>query len=90
MMYPFLTLADQTEITHSEFLEDETVKIYVEKPDKKDCFHHMTCYIPGYKITEVFGFTEDEVAAYMKMIRSASHLIMQYSKEGGFAGMAED
>ena len=33
MMYPFLTLDDQTEIVHSEMREDGTVKVYLEKPD---------------------------------------------------------
>ena len=46
MMYPFLTLNDGTEIVHSNFLEDGSVKVYIEKPDEKDCFHHATCYLP--------------------------------------------
>ena len=50
MMYPFLTLDDETEITHSEMLSDHRVKVYVEKPDEKDGFHHMTCYLPSYDI----------------------------------------
>ena len=40
MMFPFMTLDDETEITHSEMLEDGTVKVYLEKPYEKDCFHH--------------------------------------------------
>ena len=39
MMYPFLTLDDSTEIVHSEMRDDNTVKVYIEKPDAKDCFH---------------------------------------------------
>lgn len=84
MMYPFLTLDDESEITHSEFLPDETVKIYIEKPDEKDCFHHMTCYLPDYRIEEVTGFSKEEVLKYIKIIRSTSHLIFEFSKEGGF------
>jgi len=84
MMYPFLTLDDETEITHSEFLSDERIKVYIEKPDEKDCFHHLTCYLPDYHIEEVTGFTKEEVLKYMKIIRSASHLIFEFSKEGGF------
>ena len=40
MMYPFLTLDDGTEIVHSEMHSDGTVKVYMEKPDAKDGFHH--------------------------------------------------
>ncbi|MCI5844549.1 MAG: hypothetical protein MRZ94_02080 [Oscillospiraceae bacterium] len=84
MMYPFLTLDDETEITHSDFLPSGRVKIYVEKPDEKDCFHHMICYLPDYTIGEVYGFREDEIEKYMKIIRSTAHLILEFSKEGGF------
>ena len=33
MMYPFMTLNDDTEITHSEMKEDGRVKVYIETPD---------------------------------------------------------
>ena len=38
MMYPFMTLDDNTEVIHSEMLPDHRVKVYFEKPDAKDCF----------------------------------------------------
>lgn len=84
MMYPFMTLDDDTEIVHSELLEDNKVKVYIEKPDVKDCFHHMTCYLPKYELKEVCGFSQSEVDKYMEIIKSTAHLIMQFSKEGGF------
>ena len=40
MMYPFMTLNDDTEITHSEMKPDGRVKVYIETPDEKDGFHH--------------------------------------------------
>lgn len=70
MMYPFMTLEDNTEIVHSEMLSDNRVKVYVEKPDAKDCFHDMTCYLPGYEIESVHGFSENEVDEFMEIIRS--------------------
>ena len=84
MMYPFITLDDQAEIVHSEKKENGSVKVYVEKPDEKDCFHHMTCYLPEYRIEEVFGFSKEEENRYMDVIRSMAHLIMEFSEEGGF------
>ena len=84
MMYPFMTLDDETEITHSEYLDNGKVKVYVEKPDAKDCFHHMTCYLPEYEIKDVYGFGKDEVDRYMEIIKSTAHLMMEFSKEGGF------
>lgn len=84
MMYPFLTLDDDTEIVHSETLPDGRVKVYIEKPDAEDGFHHMTCYLPDYTVEEQFGFTEQETARYMEIIRSTAHLILEFAGEGGF------
>ena len=35
MMYPFMTLDDDTEIIHSDMLPDGRVKVYIERPDEK-------------------------------------------------------
>ncbi|WP_294159635.1 hypothetical protein [uncultured Selenomonas sp.] len=88
MMYPFLTLDDETEITHSEMLPDHRVKVYVEKPDENDGFHHMVCYLPSYDIMEVSGFTKKEVHRYLDIIRSTAHLMIEFSQEGGFENAA--
>ena len=71
MMYPFLTLDDETEIVHSNVLPDGRVRVYVEKPDEKDCFHHMSCYLPKYELTDVFGFSQEEIDKYLEIIRFA-------------------
>ena len=61
MMYPFMTLDDDTEIVHSEMKPDGRVKVYLEKPDAEDCFHSAVCWLPGYDWQEVHGFTPDDV-----------------------------
>ena len=50
MMYPFMTLDDDTEIVHSEMKPDGRVKVYLEKPDTEDCFHSAVCWLPGYDL----------------------------------------
>ena len=84
MIYKFMTTEDNAEIVHSELKEDGTVMVYVEKPAIKDCFHHMKCLLPSYSIKEVFGFSEEEIARYMDVIKSTSNLILEFSKHGGF------
>jgi hypothetical protein len=84
MMYPFITLDDGTEITHSEMLKDGTVKVYMEKPDEKDCFHHAICYLPDYHWQDVFGFSQEEMDRLKEVVESTAHLIIEFSKEGGF------
>lgn len=68
MMYPFLTLDDQTEIVHSEMKPDGRVKVYVEKPDEKDFFHNAVCWLPGYQWEQINGFTAEELARYESII----------------------
>lgn len=84
MMYPFMTLNDETEIVHSDMREDGTVKVYIETPDEKDGFHNMTCYLPTYKIEDVNGYSEEQVEKFMEIIKSTAHLLMEFAKEGGF------
>ena len=88
MMYPILTLDDKTEIVHSEMLADGRVKVYVEKPDEKDGFHHAICYLPAYEWTDINGFSDAEIANYQKILVSTAHLIIEFAKEGGFDNAA--
>ena len=84
MMYPFMTLNDDTEITHSEMKPDGKVKVYIETPDAKYCFKHATCWLPEYKWENIFQYSEDEIHHFDEIIHSMAHLIMEFSQEGGF------
>ncbi len=88
MMYPFMTLDDNAEIVHSEMGKDGRVKVYIEKPDAKDGFHRATCYLPTYTWEDIFGFSDEEINRYKKVIESTAHLIMEFSQKGGFSNAA--
>lgn len=83
MMFPFLTLNDGTEITHSDMQNGE-VKVYIEKPDARDCFHNAYCILPNYRWENIFGFSPEEISYYTDIIESTAHLILKFSQEGGF------
>lgn len=85
MMYPFMTLDDQAEIVHSDMAQNGEVKVYIEKPDAKDCFHHAACYLPSYRWEDVYGFTQAEIDRYHEVIQSTAHLILEFAQAGGFA-----
>lgn len=85
MMYPYMTLNDDTEITHSEMTEDGHVKVYIETPDENDGFHNATCWLPEYRWENIFGYSEDEVEYFKKLVRNNAHLIIEFSQEGGFS-----
>lgn len=84
MMYPFLTLDDETEIVHSEKKENGEVEVYIEKPDEKDGFHYAECWLPAYRWQNVNGFSENDIDRYQKIIESTAHLIMSFAGQGGF------
>ena len=88
MMYPFITLSNDTEITHSEMKEDGRVKVFIEKPDLKDGFHSAVCWLPDYTWEDIKGYTEDEMDYYKQLIRRNAHLIIEFSKEGGVLNAA--
>ena len=84
MMYPFLTLSDETEIVHSERKPDGQVRVYIERPDEKDGFHNASCFLPSYRWEEINGFTQEEIAYYQSVIESTAHLILRFAQNGGF------
>ena len=83
MMYPYLTLNDDTEITHSEMKEDGRVKVYIETPDLKDGFHNAVCWLPEYRWEDINGYTENEMNFFKKLIENNAHAIMEFSQDGG-------
>ncbi|MGN1202483.1 MAG: hypothetical protein ACI4RF_04250 [Eubacterium sp.] len=84
MMYPFMTLNDNTEIVHSEMKPDGRVKVYIERPDEKLGFRHAACWLPEYKWEDIYAFSEEEIKGFQEIIESMAHLIMEFSQEGGF------
>lgn len=68
--------------------EDGKVKVYIETPDKKDGFHHATCYLPGYEWQDISGYSDAEMEKYKALIQSTAHLIIEFSQEGGFDSAA--
>ena len=88
MMYPFMTLNDDTEITHSERKENGQVKVYIETPHEKDGFHCAVCWLPEYRWENIYGYTEEEMAHFKQLIRNNAHLIIEFSRDGGVLNAA--
>ena len=84
MMYPYMTLKDDTEITHSEVKEDGRVKVYIETPDEKLGFKSATCWLPDYKWENIVGYSEEEQKYFKNLVESMAHLILEFSQTGGF------
>ena len=82
-MYPFMTLNDDTEITHSEMKSNGKVKVYIETPDEKDGFHNVTCWLPEFRWEKLNGYSDDEMKYFKKLIENNAKLIIEFSQNGG-------
>lgn len=82
-MFPYITLNDDTEITHSEMKPDGRVKVYIETPDEEDGFHSAVCWLPDYTLENVQGYSESEMAHHHRLGHNNAHLILEYARDGG-------
>ena len=88
MLYPFMTLNDNTEIVHSEILENsgkEEVEVRIEKPVQGG-FYSATCC---FRNTAGKTF-RDSLRKISIIFRSfwnpIAHIILQLAREGGIEG----
>ena len=81
MMYPFMTLNDDTEITHSEMKPDGRVKVYIETPDAKDGFHNAVCWLPQYQWKKIRGYSKVKMMKINKLVRKNMRQILSLSRE---------
>lgn len=88
MMYPYITLNNDTEITHSEMKPDGRVKVYIETPDAEDGFHSAVCWLPDYKWESIEGYNESELSYFKQLIQNNAHIIIELSREGGILNAA--
>lgn len=85
MMYPYITLADDTEITHSHMIEEQgvqKVEVHFERPTE-DGFNSARCVLPDYRWKFNEGFSPDEIAFFNEFLRYNAHLLYRYAAQGG-------
>ncbi len=92
MLYPFMTLNDNTEIVHSEPLDkdgQEQVKVVIETPVFGG-FHSAVCYLPSYSWEDINGFSQEEIDRFQALIESVAHVIIRLAHEGGLETEVRD
>jgi hypothetical protein len=85
MMYPYMTLADETEIVHSQLIEEagkKKVIVNFERPTDGG-FDTARCELPDYKWIVRDGYTNDEISLFEELLRSNAHLFYKYAENGG-------
>jgi len=83
MLYPYMTLDDDTEIVHSDMDSNGTVSVCIERPISGG-FQSATCELPSYTWKDVEGFTEEDLKTFKEIIEKGAHLILRYAQCGGF------
>ena len=85
MMYPYITLADETEITHSDLLDRDgaqTVEVHFERPTEHG-FDSARCILPSYQWKFNEGYSQDEIRFFEELLRHNAHLLYRYAEQGG-------
>lgn len=83
MKYPYMTLPDETEITHGDMRDDGTVLVYIETPVDGG-FNSAYCVLPSYEWSRIQGYTKDEISRFDELLHNNAHLIIELARAGGF------
>ena len=93
MIYPLLTLNDDTEYTFTGLQNDGTIIVYVETPDAVDGFHSLECILPSYEIRNVQGYSiqeQTEILATIKENASKIRALLDNLEDEYDAKVAKD
>jgi len=85
MMYPYITLADETEILHSQIIEEDgilKIEVHFERPTE-DGFDTARCILPSYSWITMEGYSEEEIDLFEQFLHSNAHLLYKYAASGG-------
>ena len=85
MIYGYITLADETEIVHTELLErngEKYVEVHFECPIYSG-FKSARCELPSYKWLFNDGFSDEEISFFTEFLHHNAHLIFKYAANGG-------
>ena len=80
-----MTLADKTEIVHSQIIEKDGMKkiiVNFERPTENG-FDSARCELPDYKWTERTGYSAEKIGMFEELLHSNAHLLYKYAANGG-------
>ena len=84
-MYEYMTLSDNTLITHSQILEkagEQVVQVHFERPIEAG-FCSARAELPSYNWIYNEGFTQNEITEFTKLMERHAHLFYKYALEEG-------
>ena len=82
MMWEYVRLEDDTQVSYSEVREDNTVKVVVERP-RDWGFDTAECILPAFNWVSHEGFSEANLKELDDFVRNNAPLILRFAYEGG-------
>ena len=85
MVYPYMTLADGTEIVYTNVFEEDGIKkveVHFERPTENG-FDTARCQLPSYTWLIREGFSDEEMKLFDEFMHSNAHLFYKYGANGG-------
>lgn len=85
MMYPYLTLDDNTDITHSHLIERDNktfVEVHFERAIPHG-FQSARCILPDYTWKFNEGFSEQDIRFFEELLINNAHLFFRFASQGG-------
>lgn len=85
MMYAYMILEDETEVTHSHLVDnngESLVEVHFERPTANG-FDVARCVLPEYKWVMINGYSQNEIMNFENYLKRNAHLIFKYASSGG-------
>lgn len=85
MMYTYVTLPDDTLITHSHLIVEgdrQYVKVHFECPVEGG-FKSARCVLPEYRWEFNEGYTDAEINFFKEFLENNAHLLFRFAASGG-------
>ena len=85
MLYPYIKLGDETEILHTQIIEEdgmEKVEVHFEKPIETG-FKSARCILPIYEWIIKENYTDEEIAFFTEFLEYNIQLIYEFARAGG-------
>jgi len=85
MMFPYITFADETEVTHSQLINRNSrheIEVHFERPTC-DGFNEARCILPSYEWIFNKGYANDEITFFTQFLHNNAHLLFKYAETDG-------
>lgn len=81
MFYPYSKLDKKIQISYSPFCNGTTT-VLVQQPTESVMFNTVCILVPGYTISNLVGFTQDQVNNLIEYCRSHEQSLLKVSRMG--------